>query len=145
MQKSSETFPVNSSKKLGSTKKSILTIDDSEDTLNLHKIMLESQGYEVFTAASGTEALALLPKIDKPDLILLDMQLGDMTGMQFLTFLENKIPQAVEDVPIVFISGIDEIPKSKAVGFIRKPIDMALFLKIVHSFIQAGATSSYKH
>ncbi len=113
----------------------ILVIDDSPDTLLLQRIMLESEGFKVFTAQSGTEGLALLSKIKQPNLILLDMQMGDMTGIDFLNILEKTRPEIIEIVPVVFLTGMDEVPKSNAVGFIRKPADMDKFLSAVHGFI----------
>lgn len=126
-------------------KQSVLVIDDSFDTLALQKLLLELEGFEVFTAQSGTEALAVLSKIDEPNLILLDMQMDDMTGAEFLTILEERRPEIIEDVPVVFVTGLDEVPKSRAVGFIRKPADMDHFLKAVHGFIEMGFHAPYKH
>ena len=66
------------------------------------------------------------------------MQMQDMTGTEFLIRLEEMRPEILKEVPVVFLTGMDEIPKSKAVGFIRKPVDMDEFLKAVHSFIEMG-------
>lgn len=122
-----------------------MVIDDSFDTLALQKLLLELEGFEVFTAQSGTEALAMLSKIDKPNLILLDMQMDDMTGAEFLTVLEERKPKIIEAVPVVFVTGLDEVPKSKAIGLIRKPADMDHFLKAVHRFVEMGFHAPYKH
>ncbi len=78
------------SRKTASSKQSILVVDDSFDTLKLQRILLELEGYEVFTAESGAEAFEILSEIDEPNLILLDMQMGDMNGIEFLTMLEEK-------------------------------------------------------
>jgi CheY-like chemotaxis protein len=126
-------------------KESILVIDDSTETLALQRITLGLEGFDVFTAQSGTEALSLLSKMEKPDLILLDMQLGDMSGTEFLIQLEETNPEIVESVPVVFLTGMDEVPKSKAVGFIRKPTNMGEFLCAVHGFIEMGNHAPYCH
>ena len=126
-------------------KSSILVIDDNADTLYLQKIVLEMDGFEVFTAQSGAEALTVLSQIEAPHLILLDMQLEQMTGTEFLTQLEQERPEIVQKVPVVFLSGMHEIPKSKAVGFIRKPTDMATLRKAVHDFIEMGVNSPTRH
>lgn len=128
-----------------SSKQSILVIDDSFDTLTLQRILLESDGYEVFTAESGLEALKILSQVDEPNLILLDMRIGDMNGIEFLALLEEKLPEIIKDVPIVFMSGMDVVPKSKAVGFIRKPADKDKFLEAVHRFIKIGYHAPFKH
>ena len=119
-------------------KKRILVIDDSDDNLILNRTILEMEDYEVFTALSGSEALAFLTEIAQPDLILLDMRMEGMSGSEFLLVLEEKQPEIFENVPVVFLSAIDKAPVSKAAGFIRKPVDMDKFLVAVHGFIESG-------
>ena len=128
-----------------SSKKSILVIDDSLDMLSLQKTMLELEGFQVFIATSGTEALNLLAKITAPDLILLDMQMEDMSGVEFLKLLELEQPSVVEEVPVVFMTGMATVPKTKAVGFIRKPAEIGKFLAEVHYYIDKGSPSTYHH
>ena len=120
------------------TKQSILLIDNSPDMLILQRAILESDGFLVFTAKSGTEGLEALSKIEEPNLILLDMQMDDMNGTEFLTLLEEKKPEILEHVPVVLLSGTDAPPKSKASGFIRKFPDIDVFLRIVHQYIDDG-------
>ena len=119
-------------------KYSILIVDDNADLVNLSKIMLEMNGYEVFTALSGSQALMILDEMNKPDLILLDMQMGDMPGPDFLNKLEINHPDIVESVPVVFLSGVNRVPESCAVGFMQKPVPMSLFLAAVERYIQQG-------
>jgi CheY-like chemotaxis protein len=126
-------------------KKSILVIDDSPDALLLERIVLESENFDVFTAQSGTEAFEVLSKINEPNLILLDMRMEDMTGSDFLSLLEQKRPEILKDVPIVFHTGMDKVPKSKAIGFIRKPVDVDRFISEVHRFIELGGRPPYQH
>ena len=100
----------------------ILVIDDSTDTLLLNKTVLEMEGFKVLTAQNATEAFALLAEISDFDLILLDMKMDEMSGLEFLDKLEKDRPEIIESVPVVFLTGVDEIPKCKAVGFLRKPV-----------------------
>ena len=134
--------PIHLGRTLGVQKESVIVIDDSPDALLLQRIMLENEGFKVFTAESGREALLILSQIDEPNLILLDMQMEGMNGSEFLKVLEKESPNIVRDVPVVFLTGMDKVPKSKAVGFIRKPIDMSKFLKNVHSYIRDGKKAS---
>lgn len=115
--------------------RSILVVDDCLDMLTLGRYILENDGFEVFTASSGAEALEVLSHMNGPDLLLLDMQMPDMDGHQFLTRLEDEKPKVFNDVPIVFYSGENQILPSKAKGFIPKSGDINLFLKSVNSFI----------
>ncbi len=115
--------------------KKILIVDDILDQLTLNKAILEIQDYEVFTASNGAEALQVLSAISPPDLILLDMQLGDDLGTDFLTELETVRPDIIANVPVVFLTGVDKVPKSKAIGTIHKPVDIDKFLSSVQHFI----------
>jgi len=142
MNKSTAGIISNSSPSLA--KQSILVVDDNSDALDLSKTVLEIEGYEVFTAQSGVEAIAALSKA-APNLILLDMQLGDMTGAELLEEIEEKHPEIIQNVPVVFLTGMDDIPKSKAVGYIRKPADMTEFLKAIRNFISVGQDVPLKH
>lgn len=120
----------------------ILVIDDCTEMLTVQKIVLEMEGFEVFTAPSGTKAMEILLKTKMPDLIILDMIMEDMTGAEFLILLEEKLPKIIAKVPIVFFSGVNEIPQTKAVGFIHKPTDWKIFLSNIHRFIKMGVVSA---
>jgi CheY-like chemotaxis protein len=119
-------------------KKTILVVDDNADILELHKTLLEIGEYEVFTAQSGSEAFSVLAQIDAPDLILLDLLMEDMSGPEFLLLLEEKRPEIIDSVPVVLLTAMDEVPSSKAMGFIQKPTQMNEFLAAVHRYIEAG-------
>lgn len=127
-------------------KQSILVIDDSADMLMLQRSVLETEGYEVFTANSGARAFEVLSEIGAPELILLDVQMEDMSGLDFLEILEERFPEIIETVPVVFLTGMETVPKSKAVGFIRKPMDATKFLESIHRYIEMGTGyGPYKH
>ena len=120
------------------TKDSILVIDDSPEMLVVDRIVLESEGYQVFTSTSGNEALEVLSQMKNPALILLDYQMKDMNGGDFLLQLEKSQPDLVKKVPVVFHTGMELIPKSKAAGCIPKVSDIKVFLHEVHRYIQMG-------
>ena len=72
------------------------------------------------------------------------MQMDEMSGPEFLLMLEEKLPALVRSVPVVFLTGMDMTPTSKAAGFIRKPIqDIPQFLKTTQRFIESGVNSTY--
>lgn len=128
-------------------KKSVVIIDDNADILFLVQTILQMDGYEIYTAKNGEEALNVLSEIKAPDLIFLDMQMVEMSGPDFLISLEKKLPDLINSVPVVFLTGMDQVPQSKAVGCIRKPItDISQFLKKTQNFIEAGVRNScYEH
>lgn len=145
--------PMEGSIEIGTSRKSkksirklVLIIDDSPDALEINRTILELDGYEVASAESGDEALSLLPKIPKPDLILLDMSLGETSGMDFLKTLARTSPATLTEVPIVFFSGVDAAPESVAAGFIRKPVAVDKFLAAVRYYIDKGkGKGRYRH
>jgi adenylate cyclase len=126
-------------------KQSILVIDDCLDMLSIGRSVLEMDGFKVFTAQSGAAAIQTLSEIKTPDLILLDMQMDDMSGSDFLKILETKNPDIINDVPIVFYTGEEQVPQSKAVGFIRKTGDINKLLQSIHHFIEVGHSLTFKN
>ena len=125
----------------------ILIIDDSPDILECLQTILEMNDFDVLAATGGEAALSLLSNIETLDLILLDMCMGEMSGPEFLKLFEKTQPKLFAKVPVVFLSGMDKIPESKAAGFIRKPLpDIDTFLESVDCFIKAGnGRLQFKH
>ncbi len=77
-------------------KKKILVVEDNEQNLYLATFLLEQSGYEVVTALNGLEAIERA-KMEKPDLILMDMQLPEMNGYEATKRIKsigdiNRIP-----------------------------------------------------
>ena len=69
----------------------ILVVDDELSMRELLEYMLEKRGYGVICAANGKEALARIEK-DHYDLLLCDIRLGDMTGLEVLKASKKKNP-----------------------------------------------------
>ncbi|MEW6725017.1 MAG: response regulator transcription factor [Bacillota bacterium] len=80
----------------------ILVVDDEASLLRLVEFSLKQAGYEVVTAASGTEALAR-QATDAPDLVILDIMLPDFDGLEVCRRLRVTSP-----VPIIFLSAKSE-------------------------------------
>lgn len=119
-------------------KDSILIIDDSVDLLDVQKLILEAEGYSVFTAMNVKTALDVLSDNFSPDLILLDYRLDGYTGNEFLEILDEERPEILEKTPFVFYSGVDKISNSHAVGFISKICGMNQYLSEVRYFVNQG-------
>jgi signal transduction histidine kinase len=84
----------------------ILIVDDIVDNLHMLADMLEVQGHEVHIAMSGTEALEFMEK-QKPDLILLDIQMPGMDGYEVCKRV--KANENTTDIPVIFLSALNEI------------------------------------
>ncbi len=102
----------------------ILLVDDEPATLDLLEEYLRIQGFDVVTAGSGMEALAVLEG-DHPDAILLDMRMPGMDGIETLKRIVARTPR----VGVLMISGNDDVILAKeaialgAFDYILKPID----------------------
>jgi two-component system nitrogen regulation response regulator NtrX len=101
----------------------ILVIDDEAAIRESLRMILEYEEYGFLGASSGQEALALVQR-DRPDLVLLDIKMPGMDGMEVL----RKLRALDETLPVVMISGhgttstaVDAI-KSGAIDFLDKPL-----------------------
>jgi PleD family two-component response regulator len=79
----------------------ILIVDDIPENISALAIALESEGFDIKTAAGGEQALQLVHR-DSPDLILLDIKMNGMDG--FETCLALKKSDATKDIPVIFIT-----------------------------------------
>jgi CheY-like chemotaxis protein len=83
------------------TKKTIMVVDDNPDIITIVKTILEGRGYTVFSAAGGPELLNLLPN-HKSDLIILDIMMPEMDGLEVLTRLKGKTETA--SIPVILLT-----------------------------------------
>ena len=88
--------------------KKILIIEDDESIHNIIEELLKENGYVVFNAYSGTEALLLLEK-EKYDLILLDLMLPGLTGEELLV--------KVKDIPVIVLSAKNNLVMIKLIVY----------------------------
>ena len=106
----------------------ILAVDDMADNLLLLQIFLESEGFEVEVASSGSLALDRLQQCE-PDLILLDVMMPEMNGLE----VTQEIRSSNHTLPILLISAHDKVQvqpglDAGANGYIQKPIDFSQLL-----------------
>lgn len=79
----------------------ILTCDDEKHIVRLIQVNLERQGYEVITAYNGAECLEKVAS-EKPDLLVLDVMMPEMTGFEVLEKL--KADPETHDLPIIMLT-----------------------------------------
>lgn len=129
-------------KKLESSVK-ILIVDDDADVLNLLETWLKNEEFDVKRSLSGLEALNLV-SIYEPDLVVTDLYMDGMDGMELLTELHRDNPL----LPVIMLSGQAQIPdavKAMHLGtsaFLTKPINKAEFLETVKRAIPGLANKS---
>jgi CheY-like chemotaxis protein len=115
--------------------KSIMVIEDDKDIRNALVEVLAEEGYNTHSAENGKEALEVLRKIPKPCLVFLDLMMPIMNGREFLD--EVMKDSYLAPVPVVVVSAIaDKADVSGAVGFLKKPIDIEMILKVANNFCQ---------
>jgi len=104
----------------------ILVVEDNDRNRRLLKILLESRGYEVIEAVTGEEAMKYL-KDHKPGLILMDIQLPNVDGLEMTRKIKSNPKTA--DIPIVAVTAYamkgdrERILEAGCDGYISKPID----------------------
>lgn len=94
-------------------KKEILVVEDDKYSLRTLSTILMNQGYEVRGVADGATALVSV-NLQKPDLILLDIQLPEINGFDVCRHLKRDA--ATKDIPVIFLSALDEVV-DKVKGF----------------------------
>jgi two-component system cell cycle response regulator len=123
-------------------RENILIVDDNRDNLKLTEILLKCAGYLVRTAEDAEQALALLEDY-RPDLILMDIQLPGMDGLE-LTRRLRQMPR-LAGTPIVALTAYamagDEANARNAgcTGYITKPIDTRTFAGLVRISLDGTA------
>ncbi len=120
----------------------ILSVDDDLDLRTLIEVLLKKSGYGVMTAADGKDALELLKKT-KPDLILLDVMMAQMSGHEVCSELQKN--EDLAQIPIIFVSALgEERDKAKAfavgaVDYLVKPIRKEALLEKVRLHLATNA------
>src|SRR5690242_9185865 len=106
----------------------ILIVDDNQDNVEVLRVRLDSWGYETRTATNGAEALASV-KERAPDLILLDVMMPDITGIEVAQRIKGN--RSLPFIPIIMQTALDSTEakveglEAGADDYITKPIDFA--------------------
>lgn len=117
----------------------ILAVDDLEDNLFLLQTVLESEGYEVETATSGSDALAKISELP-PDLVLLDVMMPGMTGIEVTQRIRKN--QNLQELPVVLITAYGENTAQQGIkvganDYLSKPLDLDKLLEKVRAFCES--------
>ena len=118
----------------------ILIVDDEPDTILILQDRLEMDGYDVATATNGGEALELIDQ-DQPDLVLLDIQMPHLDGIETLTHLHKKYPGLLVLMLTAHgtIQRAVEATKLGAYDFLEKPFQPEYITQKGRSGIRAPA------
>jgi class 3 adenylate cyclase len=120
----------------------ILIVDDTPQNLDLLARRLQSQGYDVATAADGEEALDRVKEI-APDLVLLDIMMPKLDGIE--TVRRLKADEALRHIPVILVTAKSD-PRDVVEGldaggddYLTKPVDHAALLARVRSMLRVKA------
>lgn len=116
--------------------RSILIVEDDIDIRESLQATLTHEGYLVYTAVNGREGLDVLPRIERPCLILLDLMMPVMNGWEFLSFLRKN--DLLATIPVIVVSAyVSESQPLPVEAVIKKPFDLDLLLDFVRKFCKA--------
>lgn len=117
----------------------VLLVDDEHDLVWAIQHDLESQGYEVFTAFDGLEALSIAARY-RPDLIVLDILMPGLNGLHVCERLQRETH--LSDIPILFLSSLHTIEdriKGLNIGaddYLGKPFDLQELKARIHALLR---------
>ncbi|MFB0519207.1 MAG: response regulator [Acidobacteriota bacterium] len=118
--------------------KRILVVEDNEDNLYLIKYILQKSGYKVIEARSGAEGVELAVQ-EKPDLVIMDVQLPDINGLEATRKI--RASEADGEIPIVALTSYamvgdrERFLAAGCTGYIEKPINPQTFLVEIEKFL----------
>src|SRR5215471_12648350 len=114
--------------------KKILLVEDNPVNRRLATFLLRSQGYQVSEAATAPAAFAILEK-EHPDLIVMDIQLPGMDGLEVTRKLKEQ--PATADIPVIAVTSYamkgdrEKALAAGCAGYVTKPIDKTTFIQEV--------------
>ena len=112
--------------------KKILLVEDNPVNRRLAVFLLRSQGYEVHEATTAQEAFENIEK-ERPDLIVMDIQLPGMDGLEVTRRI--KAQPATADIPVIAVTSYamkgdrEKALAAGCVGYVTKPIDKNIFIQ----------------
>jgi len=113
--------------------KSVLIVDDDVDIRETISLVLEDEGYAVASAANGEEALRYLRSHPSPSLILLDLMMPIMDGVEFRA--EQQRDASLSSIPVIVITASgnarDRARSMQVEGMIQKPIALDALLETI--------------
>ena len=120
------------------TRKKVLIVEDNELNMKLFNDLLVAHGYGTLLTKDGVEAIALARE-HRPDLILMDIQLPEVSGLQVTQWLKED--EDLRTIPIIAVTAFamkgdeEKIRDGGCEAYIAKPISVASFLRTVERFL----------
>jgi two-component system cell cycle response regulator DivK len=118
--------------------KTVLIVEDNELNMKLFRDLLEAHGYQTTGTSNGVEALSLVRKL-RPDLILMDIQLPQVSGLEVTRWIKDD-PE-LRSIPVVAVTAFamkgdeERIREGGCEAYLSKPISVGKFIETVRRFI----------
>ena len=118
--------------------KKVLIVEDNELNMKLFHDLLDSQGYETLQTREGLQALALA-RLHKPDLILMDIQLPEISGLEVTKWLKDD--EELSHIPVVAVTAFamkgdeERIREGGCEAYLSKPISVGKFIETIRLFL----------
>ncbi len=116
----------------------ILIVEDNELNMKLFHDLLEVHGYETVQTKDGREVLYLAKK-HRPDLILMDIQLPEVSGLEVTRWIKED--EELRDIPVIAVTAFamkgdeEKIREGGCEAYIAKPISVGTFIDTVQRFL----------
>jgi len=98
-------------------KQTVCIVDDDENILEIYKTKFEQSGYNVLTATNGDAGLTLVRE-QKPDILLLDIQMPVKNGVEVIR--EMCLDPELKNIPIIVLSNVDDEDMFREVGQLER-------------------------
>ncbi len=121
--------------------KTVLIVEDNELNMKLFHDLLEAHGYDTLQTRTGIEALELA-RTHKPDLILMDIQLPEVSGLEVTKWIKED--EDLRAIPVIAVTAFamkgdeERIRQGGCEAYISKPISVAKFLETVRCYLGEG-------
>jgi DNA-binding response OmpR family regulator len=125
--------------------KKILIVEDEPDTAEMFAEMLRLRGYRVYKSYGSASAMKQLI-LDKPDAVMLDIMMPDISGLEVLQFMRRD--PSMENIPVIVVSAkglLSDIKTGMDAGatmYLTKPVAFSELIKAVEESIQKGEQAS---
>ncbi|MFC3226574.1 response regulator [Marinibaculum pumilum] len=119
--------------------KTILIVEDNELNMKLFHDILDAQGYATLQTKDGMEALDLARE-HRPDLILMDIQLPEVSGLEVTKWLKED--DDLRKIPVIAVTAFamkgdeEKMREGGCEAYIAKPISVSNFIATVRSFLE---------
>jgi two-component system cell cycle response regulator DivK len=118
--------------------KTVLVVEDNELNMKLFHDLLEAQGYSILQTRDGLEALKIARE-HMPDLILMDIQLPEVSGLEVTKWLKED--NRLKSIPVIAVTAFamkgdeEKIREGGCEAYIAKPISVSSFLQTIERFL----------